>query len=241
MDERTIAQWHGARAAADYRAYLAARRDDARRDATRSLVDECQGECPNGHTCTLAPDTVAHYLRACTVCTYVGLPLIAEHATLETVARAAILGAAREIVDWARSSIADRDACGVCADTTGRCVFANGCRCWRGVDCGRDIRIVSGPFGTYELRTVDGRNSYLVQSDRDHPGIASSFGWSVASVRGYTLGRRCEHEGTDGTIDCAACGWTASTFLDSAGSFLDRIADTSTTAIDPGYFDTEAN
>jgi hypothetical protein len=89
----------------------------------------------------------------------------------------------------------------------------------------------------------DGRD-ILVQSDYDYPGVASSFGWWVGFVPApdgaYAVGigdfRSCptEHGGTDGTIDCAACGRTATDFIAAARDWLDDHI--GATADDPGYF-----
>lgn len=62
----------------------------------------------------------------------------------------------------------------------------------------------------------DGR-SRLVQSDYEAPGVASSFGWSVRRVRR----KRCQHDGTDGTIDCPGCGTKASQFIQSAQAYIE--------------------
>lgn len=45
----------------------------------------------------------------------------------------------------------------------------------------------------------------------------------------------CRHEGTHGTMDCPACGLTASEFIRAAGEFL-RNSD-GASAEDPGYFE----
>jgi len=77
----------------------------------------------------------------------------------------------------------------------------------------------------------DGRD-ILVQLDWDYPGIAGTFGWSP-----NLYGGPCDHDGTDGTIDCPACGMKASDFIMDAGAYLaDMIG---ATADDPGYFLTD--
>lgn len=100
----------------------------------------------------------------------------------------------------------------------------------------------------------DGRD-VLVQTDWDHPGVASTFGWSVRDVqRCRQCGGApddtfdcviycadcdrhtviCEHTGTDGTVDCPDCGIGASEFIRAAGEYLDSADGAS--ADDPGYF-----
>jgi len=80
----------------------------------------------------------------------------------------------------------------------------------------------------------DPESSLYVSTDYDYPGVASTFGWSVREVPG-TIGRfTCTHDGTDGTIDCPACGITASRFIAEARSYLDEHI--GATADDPGYF-----
>tara|TARA_Y100000310_G_scaffold283114_1_gene304851 strand:- start:615 stop:989 length:375 start_codon:yes stop_codon:yes gene_type:complete len=112
---------------------------------------------------------------------------------------------------------------------------------------------VNAPGCAGQIVADDGR-TLLVQLDYDHPGVASSFGWSVRDVQRCNYcgtapdwcdgshchcdncGARwpvCQHNGTDGTIDCD-CGVTASDFITEAGEYLDG-AD-GETADDPGYF-----
>ena len=111
----------------------------------------------------------------------------------------------------------------------------------------------------------DGRD-VVVQTDWDYPGFADNFGWSVRNVQkcpacghiftdvdyhadkftcadcqsietGDTVAPCCDHDGTDGTVPCKACGVTASDFINAAGQYLEdhdgAVAD------DPGYFDTD--
>jgi hypothetical protein len=94
----------------------------------------------------------------------------------------------------------------------------------------------------YPLIVNDDGRDILVQTDTDYPGVARTFGWSVASVTHdihgrlvrSTRGAPCDHIGTDGTIPCDACGASAITFIDSAAEFLrDNVG---ATADDPGYF-----
>lgn len=71
----------------------------------------------------------------------------------------------------------------------------------------------------------------LIQTDWDFPGVAASFGWDIRSVQ---KGRkRCSHNGTDGTIDCA-CGVTVAQFIESALQFIED--NDGAEAEDPGYF-----
>lgn len=84
------------------------------------------------------------------------------------------------------------------------------------------IRLESGQFGwDYVIRC--GSKELLIQTDWDYPGVASAFGWIA-----------CTCGETDGTVDCSHK--TASQMIQDAQKFLDGIADTDTTAIDPGYF-----
>jgi len=94
--------------------------------------------------------------------------------------------------------------------------------------------LAAAPFG-YLVVNDDGRDM-LVQSDWDYPGVASTFGWSVASVR-PTLSHApadCQHDGTDGTIGCETCGLPPTAFIEAAAAWLDEHA--GATADDPGYF-----
>ena len=44
----------------------------------------------------------------------------------------------------------------------------------------------------------------------------------------------CDHDETDGTVDCPKCGCTASQFITAAGEWLEE--NDGATADDPGYF-----
>ena len=103
------------------------------------------------------------------------------------------------------------------------------------------------------------RRTILVQTDWDYAGTASTFGWSLKSVqrckwckRVQTVSldedeqkwecehcgkknRACDHDATDGTVDCKDCKMTATDFITAAGDWL-RDNDM-VTADDPGYFD----
>lgn len=99
------------------------------------------------------------------------------------------------------------------------------------------ITLDAGSFGwDFIIRNDDGR-SVLVQSDRDYPGTASTFGWSPSNVTGPEFSDGCPsaHAFTDGTIDCPDCGTLASTFILSAREWLAEHIGATTE--DPGYFD----
>lgn len=80
--------------------------------------------------------------------------------------------------------------------------------------------------GNWDTRDED--TTRLIDTDWDYPGIASVFGWNIADDD-------CEHEGTDGTVDCPSCGKTAGEFISEASDYLD--ANLGTIVDDPGYFD----
>ena len=75
--------------------------------------------------------------------------------------------------------------------------------------------------------------SILVQSDWDCPGFARAFGWDIKSVQ-VDDEHMCEHDSTDGTVDCKECGCKAGTFISSAYDFLSD--NDGAEADDPGYF-----
>lgn len=107
-----------------------------------------------------------------------------------------------------------------------------------------------------EIVNDDGR-TLLVQTDCDYPGTARSFGWSLQQaqrcrkcgkpdndVTGVSGCRECgadrddcDHNSTDGTVDCPDCGVTAGQFIAAAYEWL-RDND-GATADDPGYFDSD--
>lgn len=68
----------------------------------------------------------------------------------------------------------------------------------------------------------------LVWSDWDYPATARDLGWSLARVQRVgkevrhlaRRSKRCEHRGTDGTIDCPDCGVKAIEFINAAAEFL---------------------
>jgi hypothetical protein len=111
-----------------------------------------------------------------------------------------------------------------------------------------------------EIVHPDGR-TVMVQTDWDYLGVASTFGWRLSSVQRaprYCCGEEtscddptctaarelaakiakrgpCEHDGTDGTIDCPDCGVTADEFISAADDWLAE--NDGATADDPGYFE----
>jgi hypothetical protein len=106
------------------------------------------------------------------------------------------------------------------------------------------IAVFQGDFGTLELtemkRTHRGPRRYregrdiLIQTDWDYPGIASAMRWSPRAAATRAQNARCDHSGTDGTVDCA-CGLTASRMITHAREWID--AREGLTFPDPGYFD----
>lgn len=60
-----------------------------------------------------------------------------------------------------------------------------------------------------------GEESILFQTDWDFPALARNLGWSGKVER-----ERCQHRGTDGTVDCPDCGLTASQFIQAASDWL---------------------
>lgn len=88
---------------------------------------------------------------------------------------------------------------------------------------------INAPCGLCEI-VSDCGEAWLVQSDWEYPAVAETFGWRIQSVQRD----RCDHSGTDGTVDCVKCGVTAGDFIESAGDFLRD--NHGLTADDPGYF-----
>jgi len=104
------------------------------------------------------------------------------------------------------------------------------------------VRLTEGPFGTFLLVRVKGRidrrgtifvrvkqppidenrDTVLVQTDYDFPGIASTFGWKGPC-----------HPDTDGTVTCRVCGKTPGELIASASRFLERHI--GRVREDPGY------
>jgi len=117
----------------------------------------------------------------------------------------------------------------------------------------------------FEVLAEDGR-SVFCQTDWDYCGFASTFGWSVRNVQkcrecgkvhinidyhadtctceecpaietGNAVTACCNHNSTDGTVPCKACGLAAGDFI--AGAYDYIMANDGATADDPGYFDGE--
>lgn len=80
----------------------------------------------------------------------------------------------------------------------------------------RKIMLCEGNFGwDFEICEVrKNGKSVLIQTDWDYPGAASLFGWTPKRRKG------CTHDGTDGTVDCKACGKSTSDFLSEAHDYL---------------------
>lgn len=86
---------------------------------------------------------------------------------------------------------------------------------------------------------ADNGQDILIQTDWDWPGIASTFGWSISSVPlppDATV-EACDHNGTDGTIDCPCCGLKAGAFITAARNWIDDNDGSETS--DPGYFESK--
>lgn len=88
-----------------------------------------------------------------------------------------------------------------------------------------------------EIVNDDGR-TLLIQTDWDYPGVAQTFGWTLREVQklqdDYEETPICEHDSTDGTVDCKQCGCTASDFISAARDWL--VDNDGAEADDPGYF-----
>lgn len=102
------------------------------------------------------------------------------------------------------------------------------------------LRLEEGGLGfMYLVVNEETGEDILVQTDWDYPGTASTFGWvpKKTPMKGPgTKGAKwCDHDSTDGTIDCPVCGRTAHDFINEAMEYLDaHIGDT--VGDDPGYF-----
>ncbi len=64
---------------------------------------------------------------------------------------------------------------------------------------------------------ADPSQNQLIQTDWDWPPTARLFGWNMRA-----RGERCEHRGTDGTVDCPDCKRTAGSFIRAAREFIDN-------------------
>jgi hypothetical protein len=116
---------------------------------------------------------------------------------------------------------------------------------------------IDAPCCPGEIIADDGR-TLLIQTDWDYPGVALSFGWSLRDVQrcgecGHVQtegldGEKhplcadcmqpfvpCDHDGTDGTVDCPECGLTAGEFISAAGDWLHD--NDGATVTNPGYFE----
>jgi hypothetical protein len=72
---------------------------------------------------------------------------------------------------------------------------------------------VTSHYGSYIVRGT------LYQCDYDFPGLVQSLGYGLRR-----RGERCDHRGTDGTVDCPHCGKSASKFISESIDILDRLA-----------------
>lgn len=101
---------------------------------------------------------------------------------------------------------------------------------------------VKAPGCPGQIEAEDGR-ILLAQINSDWPGIAGTFGWKMRDLQRITGEAAatgllvCDHDGTDGTVDCD-CGVTADSFIDAAREYLED--HDGATAEDPGYFPAEA-
>ncbi len=83
------------------------------------------------------------------------------------------------------------------------------------------IILGSERFGCYLITNLETDEDILVQTDFDHPGLASSFGYVA-----------CKCGETDGTVDCPHK--TAGEMIIAATEYLDNNLGMITD--DPGYF-----
>lgn len=91
-------------------------------------------------------------------------------------------------------------------------------------EAGKGISLEDGQFGwDYVITNNETGEDFLIQTDYDYPGIASTFGWP-----GH------EHGETDGTVDCPVCGKKAMEMINDAQKWLDDHI--GATVEDPGYF-----
>lgn len=88
-----------------------------------------------------------------------------------------------------------------------------------------------GSHGFVEAKGREEDVTIYIQTDWDYPPVARTFGWQAPRGPGG-----CEHDGTDGTINCPDCGMKVGRFIDSARRFLDKIAHDNVVVEDPGYF-----
>jgi hypothetical protein len=96
------------------------------------------------------------------------------------------------------------------------------------------ISIEKYDIGYLIANDQDGRR-VLVQLDYEFPGLARTFGWSISAA---IPGCRENHDQTDGSIACPACGTSAGVFISKASEFLEEGPDP---IEDPGYFECESS
>lgn len=79
----------------------------------------------------------------------------------------------------------------------------------------------SVPCG-YLISNDEDDRTEITTTDLDFPALARDFGWDMTgTVQAEPMTFRCCHLSTDGSIDCAECGVTASDFIAAARTFLD--------------------
>ncbi len=101
-------------------------------------------------------------------------------------------------------------------------------------------RVESGPGGSFIIYGKGHpKDGTLVQVDYDFPATAQDLGWSILQVQIDKDGKvvhlkkvsrghskvNCQHSGTDGTVDCKACGLKAGDFIAAAGEWLSERAE----------------
>ena len=99
------------------------------------------------------------------------------------------------------------------------------------------VRLDSNPSDApccMKLIAEDGRD-VLISMDYELPALASNFGWSLSDVQSLTTFKGCDHDGTDGSVDCPGCGVMANDFIEDARAFL--YENDGMEIDDPGYFD----
>ena len=101
---------------------------------------------------------------------------------------------------------------------------------------------VNAPGCPGEIISQDGQ-SLLIQNDWDFPGVARAFGWEIYNVQPEVeeewvdimkMKKICDHDGTDGTVDCRDCGITAGEFISAAYDWL--LDNDGAEAEDQGFF-----
>ena len=74
--------------------------------------------------------------------------------------------------------------------------------------------------GYYDWNERDDDNTILHQTDWEFPSLAQMMGWDKGA-----RADGCDHDGSDGTVDCKDCGKTASEFISEADDFLEQCSD----------------